>query len=76
MKNVALLCPTWTTLMQNNYKQPSHLILSDGMTLALEEGTTQGDPIAIAIYVPLSGDIIGAGKVKLLKKGIASHNML
>ena len=36
--------------MQNNYRQPAHLILSNGSTITSEERTTQGDPTAMAMY--------------------------
>ena len=50
MHNIGILCPTLTTFVQNTYRQPAHLILSDGSTITSEEGTTQGDPMAMAIY--------------------------
>ena len=50
MHNTDILCPTLTTFVQNTYRQPAHLILSDGSTITSEEGTTQGDPMAMAMY--------------------------
>ena len=50
MHNIGILCPTLTTFVQNTYRQPVHLILSDGSTITSEEGTTQGDPTAMAMY--------------------------
>ena len=60
MHNIGILCPTLTTFVQNTYRQPAHLILSDGSTIISEEGTTQGDPTAMAMY--------GLGLVALQEK--------
>ena len=51
MRNIGILCPTLTTFVQNTDRQPAHLILLDRSTITSEEGITQGDPIAIAMYV-------------------------
>ena len=48
--NTGILCPTLTTSVQNTYRQPAHPILFDGSTITSEEGTTQGDPTAMAMY--------------------------
>ena len=50
MHNIGILCPTLTTFAQNTYRQPAHLILSDGSTIISEEGTSQGDLTAMAMY--------------------------
>ena len=50
MHNFGILFPILTTFVKNTYKQPAHLILSDKVTLTSDEGTTQGDSIAMAVY--------------------------
>ena len=50
MHNNDILCPTLATFVQNTYRQPAHLILSDGSTMTSEEGTTRGDPMVMAMY--------------------------
>ena len=50
MHNIGILCPTLTTFVQNTFRQPAHLILSDRSTMTSEEGTTQGDPTVMAMY--------------------------
>ena len=50
MHNTGILCPTLTTFVQKLIGQPAHLILSDRFTIISEEGTTQGDPISMAVY--------------------------
>ena len=83
MHNIGILCPTLTTFVQNTYRQPAHLMSSDGSTITSEEGTTQGDPTALglvalqekislkntgATHVAYSDDLIGAGNIKALRK--------
>ena len=50
MHSINVLCPTMTTFVQNTYKQPAHLIFSDGLILTSEKGTMQGEPITMAMY--------------------------
>ena len=50
MHNIGILCPTLTTFGQNTYRQSAHLILSDRSMITSEEGTTQGDPTALAMH--------------------------
>ena len=47
--NVQHLCPTFAPLLTNCYREPSPLFV-DGSTLWSEEGTTQGDPLAMPFY--------------------------
>ena len=44
------LCPPFATVLINTYRMPIRLFLSGGDELASEEGTTQGDTIAMAFY--------------------------
>ena len=50
LHNIARLCPSISTLVENTYNKPSRLIIMNRKELISEEGTTQGDPIAMAIY--------------------------
>ena len=43
------LCPSLSTVLINTYREDVHLFI-DGETLMSEEGTTQGDPLAMAMY--------------------------
>ena len=47
--NVRHLCPPLATILLNCYRDPVSLFV-DGSTLFSEEGTTQGDPLAMPFY--------------------------
>ena len=49
MRNIDRICPSLTSAVYNSYIYPSKLFVN-GETLLSEEGTTQGDPIAMAMY--------------------------
>ena len=70
MHNIGILCPTLTTFVQNTYRLPAHLILSDRSTITLEEETTQGDPTSMAMYTLVI--IALQEKISLLNTG-AKH---
>ena len=50
LKNVNVICPSIATFVQNCYSSPSQMFVIGGVELSSKEGTTQGDPIAMAIY--------------------------
>ena len=47
--NVQQLCPSLSKIIINTYREDSQLFI-DGSTLYSQEGTTQGDPLAMAMY--------------------------
>ena len=47
--HVHTLCPPLATILTNTYRNSSHLFI-DRETLLSQEGTTQGDPLAMAMY--------------------------
>ena len=49
LKNIRKLCPSIYTAIRNSYKTPSDFFL-DKRVIKSEEGTTQRDPIAMAMY--------------------------
>ena len=57
LHNIKLLCPTISTVLNNTYHDPAQLFV-DHQVIFSEEGTTQGDPLAMALYalatVPLA----------------------
>ena len=49
LKNVDILCPSLTHAIRNSYSTPSDLYINRSI-IKSQEGTTQGDPLAMAIY--------------------------
>ena len=49
MRNIDRICPSLTSAVYNSYIYPSELFVN-GETLLSEEGTTQGDQIAMTIF--------------------------
>ena len=49
LRNIRHLCPPLATILINTYRKPTNLYM-DGYTLLSQEGTTQGDPLAMPMY--------------------------
>ena len=49
--NIGIICPPLSEFVQNCYNLPSSLFIIGGGETQSTEGTTQGDPTAVAIYV-------------------------
>ena len=51
-RNLKIICPNLAQYIENSYKQPTHLYISNGggEYISSQEGTTQGDNIAMAFY--------------------------
>ena len=49
LRNIRVLCPSISTILINTYRQDTELFV-DGSTLLSQEGTTQGDPLAMPMY--------------------------
>jgi len=47
---IGIICPEISTYVINCYTKPSRLFVIGGVELRSEKGTTQGDPIAMAVY--------------------------
>ena len=53
--NIRIKCPSFAKYIENTYKEPAQLYVRDRNTnrcetITSEEGTTQGDPVAMAMY--------------------------
>ena len=49
LRNIRALCPSIATALINTYRRDAELFV-DGSTLYSQEGTTQGDPLAMPMY--------------------------
>ena len=49
LRNIQAICPSLTTCVINLYRGNAELFV-DGETILSTEGTTQGDPLSMAIY--------------------------
>ena len=49
-QNITILCPFVSSYVLNCYRIPASLFTVGGKELLSQEGTTQGDRLAIAIY--------------------------
>ena len=49
LHNIQHLCPSFSTILINTYRSPTELF-ADGSTVLSQEGTTQGDPLAVPMY--------------------------
>ena len=50
MHNIEIICPIIATYVNNCYRYPARLFIVGGKELKSREGTTQGDPLGMAIY--------------------------
>ena len=51
LHNIRVLCPSIATYAINTYREPVRLFIVGGQKLRSSEGTTQGDPLAMSLYV-------------------------
>ena len=50
LHNISYLCPSIAIFVKNCYSTPSRLFIVGGTEITSREGTTQGDPVSVAIY--------------------------
>ena len=50
LHNAKILCPSISTYVNNCYSSQTDLYIQGGRSIKSEEGSTQGDPTAMAIY--------------------------
>ena len=50
LHNISIICPAISTFVTNCYTTPAQLSVIGGTEIRSNEGTTQGDPVAMAIY--------------------------
>ena len=63
--NMFNLCPLLATILTNTYRSASHLFI-DGSSLLSQEGTIQGDPLAMPMYaisiIPVIRQLMGLAR--------------
>jgi hypothetical protein len=50
LNNIRILCPMVATYVINTYRLPMRLFVLGGQEMKSSEGTTQGDPLSMALY--------------------------
>jgi len=50
LHNIQIICPEISTYVINTYRQPCRLFIPGGKEIKSQEGTTQGDPLAMPWY--------------------------
>jgi hypothetical protein len=50
LSNMQIICPSLAIFSRNCYQVPARLFVTGGAELASQEGTTQGDPLAMPFY--------------------------
>jgi hypothetical protein len=50
LKNIEQICPPMYQYLENSYNTPARLYLKDGSSILSQEGATQGDNLAMAMY--------------------------
>ena len=83
LHNIWILCPEIATYTTNCYAKPARLFVTGGVEIQSEEGTTQGDPIAMPIYavsiLPLLTSIIvddKASRITNLKQAAFADDLV
>ena len=57
LQNISVLCPLLATILINTYQSDIQMFIS-GETILSKEGTTQGDPLAMAMFAIASAPLI------------------
>ena len=61
LHNVQYIAPSFATILINTYRMPSRLFVAGGKEIVSQEGTTQGDNLAMSFFtlatVPLQNDL-------------------
>ena len=50
LHNIQVICPVISTILNNTHKAPVRMFVAGAGKIASREGTTQGDPLAMAMY--------------------------
>ena len=50
LHNMPFICPSLATILSNTYQSPTRMIIGSRGEISSSEGTTQGDPLGMAMY--------------------------
>ena len=50
LHNISIICPPLAQVLSNTYQSPVRCMIQGGREILSSEGTTQGDPLAKAMY--------------------------
>ena len=50
LHNIQIICPHFSTVLINTYREHTRMIVMGSKSIMLAEGTTQGDNLAMAFY--------------------------
>ena len=50
LHNINVLCPSLSKILINTYRSPVRMIIPGNRAISSSEGTTQGNPLAMAMY--------------------------
>ena len=50
LHNISVTCPPLSTILINTYRSPVRLVIQGSGEILSNEGTTQGDPLAMPMY--------------------------
>ena len=50
LHNIGIICPSFAQVLLNTYQAPVRCVIPGGGEISSSEGTTQGDPLAMAMY--------------------------
>ena len=62
LHNIQYICPPFSTILINTYRNPARLIILGGGEILSNEGTTQGDTLAMAFYGLCTNPILQSSK--------------
>ena len=51
LQNISIICPSIAQILVNTYRTPVRMVIVGSGEIASTEGTTQGDPLAMALAV-------------------------
>ena len=67
LHNIKFICPEIATFVHNCYVRPARLFVTGGIEIASEEGSTQGDPVAMPLYLVGVTPLLGSCKTEGVK---------